>query len=532
MKKLYSTLFCFVFISFSYSQSITDSKISNTFDVKIEKNGAVINVIINDSKDKNTAQILTFSDSDSDSYISNQILQRVQSLYPSFEFNFPNVKEVTIKPKVNSTENNDEIEKKFVAAYVSINDEKQQIKILSNKLIFKKVKETSTLEGIVDLFPSKSDLTIKLKKGDDNTFSLIYGSDKSFPIDTTDDDKYLKSLNAFFLKNTSFISILLDDTDINYFKSIAINSLENNNIVDKKIKEARAGDKLSNFNYLGYIGTNFDLVEGLKAKNVFFAVNVLYKPREKKSRTGFYVSLYGNRTLSKIDSIKDISFNHRVFDSVVDGNSVHFTQNQLYNYSKTVDIDNLGAYFSPLINMKFLKLSNLNGETEFFYTPSLEFIWRRISVRNAISNIRNQRPYIIPGDSSDNYVQTLNENLQSFQYNSYDFHMGLLGFLLLHENQRISVRLNMNLGWSRSFSPKNIINTREEAMDYNTNFVETDDIFYTGKLWITEASTGVTLQAEILNTLKTPNPFYGVTLSKAFDFEKLGNFFKPITTLK
>lgn len=164
MKKLYFIFVCFIFLSFSYSQSISDSKIANSFEVKIEKSAAVINVIITDSKDKKTAQILTFTESDSDSYISNQILQRVQSLYSSYEFNFPNVKDVTIKPQVNANDSDDVVEKKIIASYSALTDEKQQIKILSNKLIFKKVKETSTLDGIVDLFPSKNDMTIKIER--------------------------------------------------------------------------------------------------------------------------------------------------------------------------------------------------------------------------------------------------------------------------------------------------------------------------------------------------------------------------------
>lgn len=532
MKKISLFLFYLIFPILSYAQSVTDSKIINLFDVKIEKSGPLINVTITNSTDKNTAQVMTFNDGDSDSYISNQIVKRIQSLYPTFEFNYPNLKKTTIKPEINKDDSDDAILTKITTAFKNIKDEKQQTEIISNKLVFKNVKEISSLTGTVDLYPTKKDVSLQLKKNDDNSFSLIYKKDQVFELDTTNDENYLKSLQSFLLKNPEYISLLIATDDITYFKSVDINSLDNNNSIDKKIKEARVGDKLSNYNYLGYIGTNFDLIEGIKAKNVFFGVNIVYKPHERKNRTGFYLSLYGNRTLSKIDSIKNIVFNHRVFDSIVDGQSTHFSQNQLYDYSKTVDIDNLGAYFSPLINMKLWNISNLTGETELFFTPSLEFIWRRISIRNSNSNFRNQKPFIIPGDSNNNYVQTLNSSMNTFQFNSYDFHMGFLGFLMMHENQRISVRLNMNIGWRRSFSPAYGLVTRNESMNYNTNFVKTADIFYTGKLWITEASTGVTLQAEILNTLKTPNPFYGVTLSKAFDFEKLGNFFKPITSFK
>ena len=126
-------------------------------------------------------------------------------------------------------------------------------------------------------------------------------------------------------------------------------------------------------------------------------------------------------------------------------------------------------------------------------------------------------------------TQPIDRTPKSYSYNAYDFHLGG-GFWLIHENQKISVRLNMNVGWLRGFTPNLQNITEVESAELNTDYLKTSDVFYTGKLWITESSTGITLQAEILNTLRTPNPFYGVTLSKAFDFEKLGNFFAPIAT--
>jgi hypothetical protein len=288
----------------------------------------------------------------------------------------------------------------------------------------------------------------------------------------------------------------------------------------------KGNEKVSDYNYMGYIGTNFDLIEGVKAKNVFFAVNILSKPKKDRDKIGFYISLYGNRTLSRNDSIKNILREYRVYDSIVDNQTVKFSQRQLYDYSKTVNIDNLGAYFSPLF--KVWNLSSLDNATQLFVCPSLEFIWRRVAIVNRISNIRNETPYLVPG-STTNSTLPINKTLKSYQFNSYDFNLGA-GFWLIHENQKMSVRLNMNMGWLRSFAP-NIEDTLAiESSVLTTDYKKTGDIFYTGKLWITESSTGITLQAEILNTLTTPNPFYGVTLSKAFDFEKLGSFFKPITS--
>jgi hypothetical protein len=49
-------------------------------------------------------------------------------------------------------------------------------------------------------------------------------------------------------------------------------------------------------------------------------------------------------------------------------------------------------------------------------------------------------------------------------------------------------------------------------------------------LGITEPKSGLTLQAEIVNTLIYPRPYYVVTLSKALGFQNLGSIFAPITS--
>ena len=345
-------------------------------------------------------------------------------------------------------------------------------------------------------------------------------------VDIDNEDGFYEILYNEVKDKNNIIDLFFTDDIFKKFKATDLLSAENTKELEKAYNKLKGQEKVSDYNYMGYIGTNFDLIEGVKAKNVFFAINVLSKPKREKDKIGFYISLYGNRTLSKNDSIKNITRQYRVFDSIVDTQTQKFSQRQLYDYSKTINIDNLGAYFSPLV--KVWKLSNLDGATQFFISPSLEFIWRRISIVNKISNIQNETPFLVPS-STNNYTQLINKNPKSYQYNIYDFNLGA-GFWLIHENPKISVRLNMNIGWLRSFAP-NIENALEtESSGITTYYIKTADIFYTGKLWITESGTGITLQAEILNTLTTPNPFYGVTLSKAFDFEKLGNFFKPITS--
>ena len=268
---------------------------------------------------------------------------------------------------------------------------------------------------------------------------------------------------------------------------------------------------------MGYIGTNFDLVDGVKAKNLFFATNILVRPI--RDNIGFYISLYGNRTISTIDSIPNVE-RRFVFDSI----------NNLYSAIEKSDLlintqsDNLGAFFS--LFLKKLNLTKNNASNVIYFAPSLEFIWRRTNI-----NMKFLNPRVSNITELDENEPTLELNYyQNFSYNTYEFNLAPIGFWLLHENEKVSVRLNMNVGYIGRYLSNNRYSTFSVSSSNSINSFKTiSDVFYTGKLWITESLTGITLQAEINNTLKSKSPFYGVTLSKAFDLEKLGSFFKPIT---
>lgn len=294
---------------------------------------------------------------------------------------------------------------------------------------------------------------------------------------------------------------------------------ENTNFLS--IRVLSQPDRIKRYSYLAYVGTNFDLVDGVQAKNLFFATNIMAKPENNK-RFGFYISLYGNRAISRIDSIPNVVREKEVIDSI--GNQYSIKEKS--DIVRNIQSDNLGAYSALLVRLS----RATNSDTKLYFSPSLEFILRRSTVNVNYVNAKE-----LPPEQLNVLVPSISRNLsynQKNSYNIYDFNVGVLGFFLNHENDYISVRLNMNTGYSTRYAPMGyyggvtrlFINTVESQYENKSN------IFYTGKLWITDRTTGITLQAEINNTYKDPNPFYGVTLSKAFDFDKLGTIFKPLST--
>jgi len=286
-------------------------------------------------------------------------------------------------------------------------------------------------------------------------------------------------------------------------------------------------DSIANFRYLAYIGTNFDLVDGIKAKNLFFASNIFVAPSNAET-TGFYFSLYGNRTSTFRDSINN--YRNREFKAIRTDAS-----DNRYGVYETADLklegysDNLGVYIAPLI-----RLWRQKENFQLYYSPSTEFVWRRNVQNSTWYNIRESQPDYEASEISQ-YQSDIEVPLKyraSVANNVYDWNLGIIGFFLNHESDRMSIRLNMNTGPSWKYSTS--ITDRGSSMTRGGGFVESTyeedtDLFFSGKLWITERYTGITLEAEVTNYMDHTSPFYGVTLSKAIDFGKLASIFQPIS---
>src|SRR5690606_34115601 len=137
-------------------------------------------------------------------------------------------------------------------------------------------------------------------------------------------------------------------------------------------------ESIDDYRYLAYIGTNFDLVDGIKTSNLFFATNI-FVPRYTEA-VGFAVSLYGNRTFTATDTTGTSNF---ISKRIGYGDSAWiFNSKGLATRTRTSD--NLGAVVQPLIPL--WKLSLKNTPIQLYYAPHFEFIWRRTHITTEIKN--------------------------------------------------------------------------------------------------------------------------------------------------
>lgn len=293
-------------------------------------------------------------------------------------------------------------------------------------------------------------------------------------------------------------------------------SLNKSKILVHEVNIFPAIDTIKNYSFLGYLGTNFDLVDGIKAKNLFFAVNAFIP---EKRAWGISIGLYGNRTLTRTDTSKGATFTSKIV-SLGDTTILYFKDTATKISSRVSD--NLGAVFSPLIPIRALS----DGDLKLYYAPQFEFIWRRTMIEESYQDPYTYRIDTIKRSRPLGGATLITPLKLKTELNIYDVYIGLVGFLLKYETEEISLRLNASVGWSYSYSPKGALSSP------NLTYNKMERKFFFGRLWLTEPSTGITLGAEMSNYFGSGKalPYYNVTLSKAFNLKSLVAFFQPITT--
>lgn len=284
-----------------------------------------------------------------------------------------------------------------------------------------------------------------------------------------------------------------------------------------------ADQPLDSYRYLGYLGTNFDMVDGVQANKLYFALNVLI-PDTK--RYGINLGIYGNRTMTQTDTSSNTTFTSRIEAYKTD--SVIYFRDTAIKITSRVS-DNIGAFFSPIIRLPFMD----DGNLKVYYAPNFEFIWRRSMIESKFTNnstvrkdsARNRFPATTALPLVTPLTTKVNQNI-------YDVYLGLLGLLVRYENEEISIRLNGAVGVNFNYVPVGGLSSSNIVYQRNTN------LYFQGRLFITEPTTGFTLGAEVSNLFgkysnephySKAQPYYNVTLSKAFNLKNLAAIVKPLT---
>lgn len=280
---------------------------------------------------------------------------------------------------------------------------------------------------------------------------------------------------------------------------------------------------LENYRYLGYLGTNFDMVDGVQANKLFFAVNILIPETQKY---GIHAGVYGNRTMTQSDTTVNTTFTSRI-EALGRDSVIYFRDTAVLMTSRTSD--NIGAFFSPIIPIPAFS----DGNLKVYYAPNFELIWRRTKIESQFANNatikRDSLPSRFPANVAFPLVTPLSTRVTQ---NIYDAYIGLLGIMFRYETDDISIRIQGAAGFNFNYVPIGGLSSINPVYQKNTRG------YFQAKMIITEPTTGFTLGAEVSNFFgkyKNPpqyskaQPYYNVTLSKAFNLKNLAAIVKPLT---
>ncbi|GAB2838709.1 hypothetical protein [Ferruginibacter profundus] len=284
-----------------------------------------------------------------------------------------------------------------------------------------------------------------------------------------------------------------------------------------------ADQPLDNYRYLGYLGTNFDMVDGVQANKLYFALNILI-PETKKY--GISVGVYGNRTMTQTDTSTNTTFTSRI--EAYGRDSVIYFRDTAIKMTSRIS-DNIGAFFSPIIPIPWLT----DDKLKVYYAPNFEFIWRRSKIESKFTNNNTYKKDTASNRYPAGVALPLVTPLSTkVNQNIYDAYLGLLGILFRFETDEISIRLSGALGINLNYMPVGGLSSTSVVYKRNTN------AYFQGRLFITEPTTGFTLGAEVSNLFgkndklsgySNAQPYYNVTLSKAFNLKNLAAIVKPLS---
>ncbi|MCF6405521.1 hypothetical protein L3C95_21635 [Chitinophaga filiformis] len=356
------------------------------------------------------------------------------------------------------------------------------------------------------------------------------------------------SLNAM-MKNKNVFTIKLNPSDPNYIQVEPLKLILKLSVRKKKDDKEDVDSEdnnesgatsielivlppnklLTDYRFLGYLGTNFDLVDGVKAQNLFFATNIFIAETKKM---GISLGVYGNRTMTSTDSARDITFTSRIV-TIDTGRAAYYKDSAMKVVSKVSD--NIGAYITPLFRLNFFK----EGDLKLYYAPQFEFIWRRTVRETSYLNNHNYDIDTItkrfPPGTAFSLVTPLRNKVK---LNIYDAYLGLAGLLLRYETEDISIRVSSSVGININYTPISFLSANGEIEMVNQVYKKDTRGFFFTRMWITEPKTGLTMGAEVSNyfgyTKSEPKvskaqPYYNVTLSKAFFLKDLAPVVKPLS---
>lgn len=253
---------------------------------------------------------------------------------------------------------------------------------------------------------------------------------------------------------------------------------------------------------LFYTGTNFDFLDGIKAKDLYFKVNYFFNIPNggKPSKKWINISLAKNRYSSVSDTLTNTTFadilnSSKDSLSIVKGKYNVLTTTSFENFAFNLELHNLNSDISNDESRLFSLFgisSNLQNIRKSYITKI------NVSDTSNISRADFSKYQLIPLPKTRSYLQ-----IDNFLY---------FGFNHILNSDIIEVKSKLSAGLNVSIIP---ISTQVLGSNVSTDYTTLRRIFFRLEESITILNPGITLAAEVLY-IGNQVPFFNVTLSKVF----------------
>jgi hypothetical protein len=296
-------------------------------------------------------------------------------------------------------------------------------------------------------------------------------------------------------------------------------------------------------------GSNFDLLDGVKAQNLYAGIYMFEKDIAsifcKKNNLGFTGGVYESKSTS-ISTSSDSGLIYRdgtsfLFDSA--GPSPNLQGYRYYrdtgSFTTTTNVQSIGILFSPHLRLDRRRADD-NG-FHVFASAYFEMLWQRVTSSFDYSKTGRDTTYFA-SSPAEVAKQNYKESSLNADYRSQYIGLGLPFYLT--ESNAFTLYINDVFGVcnqqfsaiqaNRPFNTKDSSNYLLKNNQLDNTFVETKkswNPFYLLQFRLTEGTYGIVFAGEVRGLLlQDAKPVISLSLSKKFDLgELVKTIVKPFT---
>jgi hypothetical protein len=289
------------------------------------------------------------------------------------------------------------------------------------------------------------------------------------------------------------------------------------------IKPSKA-DTLSDASKNGYefwlfTGTNLDLLDGVKAKELYFKGSYLVNIKKNNTFTKhwIYTTFGKNRYFSDKDSLGRVPFSEEL-PRAVPGDSITLVRGSYSSLRESVT-DNIFTSFEYL---NFI--SDFSSPTSKIFA-TLGFSLNLQSIKTSYTNkniLSDTSTFLRIADSS--YVfrpLNLERKIKQFNYNLH------FGFTHILSTDAINIKTQLIAGINRFTYP--YASVRNSTID-RTFYKNEQDVFFQLKIDATVLSPGISIGFEFF-LRRTEIPLFNVSLTKVLDIKQIGSLFGKVPAI-